>query len=250
MQAIRIFVVINFLLLQLLSLTSCGRNSGEVWEDSKSAGRHMSRGVRTLGGKHGDSRAVQDRQDFMPAEMGYYEDSGYYADNEAAPVEEFVPLSDQINNQDVAMGDFVSRQPRETPGDPGSSIPGINAFQDPNINPAWGGVFRNITFDYNSNLVKGQENLDTVHRVADYMRRNNNTYIFIEGHCDERGPEAYNLALGVRRSNSIRNMLIQEGVSPDNIFTISYGKERPLFYDHNEGAWSQNRRAEFKIYQR
>ena len=207
----------------------------------------MSRGMRTLGGKHGDSRAIQNREDFMPYEEVYYSD----ASQPAPMAEEFVPLSDQYTDQqDVAMGDFVTRQPRETPGDPGSSIPGIQAFQDPKANAAWSGLFRNITFDYNSNLVKGQENLETIHRIASYMRENGNTYVFVEGHCDERGPEAYNLALGARRSNSVRNMLIQEGVSPDNIFTISYGKERPLFLEHAEDAWGQNRRAEFKIYQR
>ena len=245
MQTVRVILFIQFIFLGVFS-ASCGRSSNQVWEDSKSASRHMSRGVRTLGGKHGDSRAIQSREEFMPVDEY---SNGYYPENSAPPME-FVPLSDQFNEQEVALGDFVSRQPRETPGDPGSSIPGISAFQDPGMNSAWSGVFRNITFDYNSNLVKGSENLETVHRISDYMRNNQTTYVFVEGHCDERGPEAYNLALGARRSNAVRNMLIQEGVSPDNIFTISYGKEHPLFLDHNEEAWQQNRRAEFKIYQR
>ncbi len=229
-----------------LSITSCQRGSDEVWEDSKSAGRHMSRGLRTMGGKHGDSRAVQYPSDFMPAEDAYYANS-YNAPSMGS---EFVPLSDQSYDDQVAMADYVSQQPRETPGDPGSSIPGINAFQDPSTNPAWSAVFRNITFEYNSNLVKGQDNVNTLHSVASYMRSNPGVCVFIAGHCDERGPEAYNLALGSRRSNAVRNQLIQEGVSPDNIFTISYGKEQPLFYDHNEDSWAQNRRAEFKVYQR
>jgi peptidoglycan-associated lipoprotein len=113
-----------------------------------------------------------------------------------------------------------------------------------------GKVFRNVHFDYNSNLIKGQENFEILKDVGTYMRQNRNTYVFVEGHCDERGPEAYNLALGSQRSNNVRNFLIQEGVSPDNIFTISYGKERPLMHEHCEDAWAQNRRAEFKVYQR
>lgn len=198
-----------------------------------------------MGGKHGDSRAIQYRDEFMP------EDGGYAMDNNGARgIGEFVPLSDQPNDDQVAMADFVSQQPRETPGDPGSSIPGISAFQDPSVNPAWAAVFRNITFDYNSNLVKGQSNLDTLQAVANYMRNNPRVYVFLAGHTDERGPEAYNLALGSRRSNAVRNQLIQEGVNPDNLFTISYGKEQPLFYDHTENSWAQNRRVEFKIYQR
>ena len=140
-------------------------------------------------------------------------------------------------------------QPKETPGDPGSSIPGIEAFRDPSTNPQLSGVFRNVYFEYNSHLVKG-ENADVVRRVADYMRGHPNTYVFVEGHCDERGPEAFNLSLGARRSNGVRSMLVADGVNPDHIFTISFGKERPLVMDHHEEAWSQNRRAEFKVYER
>lgn len=205
----------------------------------------MSRGLRTMGGKNGSSRAVQSRDDF-----GQFGENVEYANSAPVSMGEFVPLCDQSNSDEVAMADFVSQQPRETPGDPGSSIPGISAFQDPSTNPAWAGVFRNITFDYNSNLVKGQDNLETIRSISNYMRSNRNTYVFVEGHTDERGPEAFNLALGSRRSNAVRNLLIQEGVNPDNIFSISYGKERPVFHDRNEESWAQNRRAEFKIYQR
>lgn len=240
----------SYLLLLLLvcfSFTSCNRNRDEVWDDSKSAGRHMSRGIRTLGGKQGDSRAVYSRDDFMPNDDQYY-----YEDNSYAPPmnNEFIPLQDQYNPQEMAIGEYINPQPRETPGDPGSSIPGIEAFRDPSMNPSLAGVFRNIYFDYNSNLVKGRDNLDIARDVARYMRSSRNTYVFVEGHCDERGPEAYNLSLGSQRSNAVRNLLIQEGVSPDNIFTISYGKERPLIHEHNEEAWAQNRRVEFKVYQR
>lgn len=245
MQLKRLFLVTSVLCLGLLagsSLTGCRRSSGEFWEDSKSAGRHMSRGLRTMGGKHGDSRAVQYREEFMPME-----DNDYFSNNQF--IEDFVPLSDQSPGDQIAMADYVSRQPRETPGDPGSSVPSIDAFQDPSANAAWSKTFRNIHFGYDSNLVKGQENLEIIHSAANHLRTHPNLYVFVEGHCDERGPEAYNLALGARRSNAVRNMLIQEGANPNQVFTISYGKERPLMYGHNEESWSQNRRAEFKIYQ-
>jgi peptidoglycan-associated lipoprotein len=203
----------------------------------------MGRGVRTLGGKHGDSRQIQSRDEF------YVDEDGNYVSN-APQGNDFIPLDDEPNSEELAMADSLTPQPRENPGDPGSSIPGIDAFRDPSTIPGLSGVFRNIYFEYNSNLIKGQDNLEIVKNVSDYMRRNGSTYIFVEGHCDERGPEAYNLALGARRANAVRNMLISEGVSPDNVFTISYGKERPLMLEHHDEAWSQNRRAEFKVYQR
>lgn len=246
-----------------LSMTSCRRGSNEVWEDSKTAGRHMSRGLRTMGGKHGHSRAVNSRDEFAPGDEWYAADGstpvqeayippqdGYSLNQGNSAMGDFVPLRDQTGSDDVSMADFVSQQPRETPGDPGSSIPGISAFQDPSTNSQWAAVFKNITFEYNSNLVKGQDNLDTLRAIADYMKSHPTVYVFVEGHTDERGPEAFNLSLGSRRSNAVRNLLLQDGVNPDNVFTISYGKEKPIFHDHNEEAWTQNRRAEFKIYQR
>lgn len=265
MQPSKLLLAIYIMLLGM-SMTACNRTSNDVWEDSKSARRHMSRGVRTLGGKGGNSRAIQSRDQFMPGEPGYYpDDDAYNVDNNinynpnnavssstspSSSMHDFVPLSDQPNDDMVAMANYVSQQPRETPGDPGSSIPSIDYFQDPSNNPALAAVFRHIYFEYNSSLVKGQDNLNVIREVANYMKRNRNTYAFVEGHCDERGPEAYNLALGSHRSNSVRNILLQEGVNPDNVFTISYGKERPLTLEHNENAWNQNRRAEFKVYQR
>lgn len=226
-----------------LCLTSCTRNSDDVWEDAKSAGRHMSRGVNALGGYSGDSRQVCSRADFEGVDDDYAADQGGgYRDCE------YVPL-DQCDDE-LAMADMVARQPRETPGEEGSSIPGIEAFRDPSTIPELAGVFKNVYFEYNSSLVKGQDSIQTIHNIADYMRSHPNFYIFVEGHTDERGPQAYNLALGARRSNAVRNMLISEGVNPDNIFTVSYGKERPVILERHEEGWAKNRRAEFKVYSR
>ena len=69
----------------------------------------------------------------------------------------------------------------------------------------------------------------------------------IEGHCDERGSEEYNLALGEKRAIAARDYLIQLGVAKDSMSVISYGKERPLNPAHNEQAWAENRRDEFVI---
>lgn len=233
---------IEKLLLVFLSasiLTGCCRSSNEVWDDARTASRHVTRGVCALGGKHGDSRVVCCPEQF------YTQDDDYYAYGT-----EFVPLADANNGGDVSLAEFVARQPSTTPGDPGSPIPGIEAFKDPSIIAGMDKIFRNVSFEYNSNLVKGQNNIDTVRNIADYMRMHPNVYVFIEGHCDERGPEAYNLALGSRRANAVRNALIEQGVNPDNLFIISYGKERPLVFEHHDEAHAANRRVEFKIYQK
>ncbi len=74
-----------------------------------------------------------------------------------------------------------------------------------------------------------------------------NVKILIEGHCDERGSEEYNLALGDKRANAAKEFLIKEGVDPSRIRTISYGEERPFDPRHNEEAWAKNRRAHFVL---
>jgi peptidoglycan-associated lipoprotein len=69
----------------------------------------------------------------------------------------------------------------------------------------------------------------------------------IEGHCDERGTQDYNLALGEKRAQSVRNHLIQLGVPGDSLFTMSYGKEKPEKDGQTEAEWKYNRRCEFSV---
>jgi len=69
----------------------------------------------------------------------------------------------------------------------------------------------------------------------------------LEGHCDERGSEKYNLALGDRRANAAKEFLVGQGISSERIDTISYGKERPVCTEHNEECWQKNRRAHFVL---
>ena len=74
-------------------------------------------------------------------------------------------------------------------------------------------------------------------------KRHNKTNVIVQGYCDERGTREYNLALGERRANAVKEYLVSHGVDADRISTISYGKERPAVLGSNEAAWAQNRRA-------
>lgn len=84
---------------------------------------------------------------------------------------------------------------------------------------------------------------DILRRQAAYLSENPGISITIEGHADERGTREYNLGLGDRRANSVKDYLLSLGVRASRVRTISYGKERPVALGHNEAAWSQNRRA-------
>lgn len=78
---------------------------------------------------------------------------------------------------------------------------------------------------------------------AGWLKKNPDVTVTIEGHCDERGTREYNLALGERRANAVKNYLVALGIDPNRLSTISYGKERPAVEGSNEYAWSQNRRG-------
>ncbi len=84
---------------------------------------------------------------------------------------------------------------------------------------------------------------DILSKNVETLKNNPKIVVQIEGHADERGTVEYNLALGQKRASSVRTYLIAAGIDSQRIFTISYGKERPLDPEHNEDAWSKNRRA-------
>ena len=82
---------------------------------------------------------------------------------------------------------------------------------------------------------------------AAWLKDHASVKLLIEGHCDERNTEEYNLALGWRRANAVKAYLAQLGVAADRISTISYGEEKPFATCHNESCWSQNRRVHFVV---
>ena len=83
----------------------------------------------------------------------------------------------------------------------------------------------------------------TLRKQADYLRKNKNLKVVIEGHADERGTREYNLALGERRANAAKDYLMTYGISGKRLSVISYGKEKPVNSASTTLAWSQNRRA-------
>ena len=99
-----------------------------------------------------------------------------------------------------------------------------------------------VFFGYDSSEldVDAQELLQD--QVA-WLKQHSNVSVIVEGHCDERGTREYNLALGEKRAQAVKNYLISLGINSSRVSTISYGKERPAVVGSHEGAWSQNRRS-------
>lgn len=103
-----------------------------------------------------------------------------------------------------------------------------------------------IHFAYNQFTLEDQARA-TLEQNATYLRNNPGLKVVIEGHCDERGSDEFNLALGERRAVAARNYLVSLGIAAERLSIISYGEEQPLVAAANEDAWAKNRRAEFKV---
>ncbi|WP_462269113.1 OmpA family protein [Desulfobacter sp.] len=105
---------------------------------------------------------------------------------------------------------------------------------------------QNILFDFDSAELTGQAKV-LLREKADWLQANPSETVMIEGHCDERGTTVYNLALGERRANTVRTYLVNLGVSPRRLGTVSYGEEKPLDPAPTEAAYRINRRAQFVV---
>ncbi|MCS7090017.1 MAG: peptidoglycan-associated lipoprotein Pal [Verrucomicrobiota bacterium] len=103
-----------------------------------------------------------------------------------------------------------------------------------------------VYFDFDSAVIKSSER-PKIDVVAAHLQSNPFHALIVEGHCDERGTEEYNRALGERRALAVREVLLASGIEPERIVTISYGEDRPVDPGHNEEAWRKNRRAEFVL---
>jgi peptidoglycan-associated lipoprotein len=217
-------LTLSLLCFCLLTLGSCNK---DLSDDSTSMGNYKRAKERILWGS-------QDSEEFasLSSSLLFTEE------------DDFVPLQDEDLKQQFT--EAVFKQPKESPGEEESSIPGINGFETPQRELA--SIFQLLHFNTDEHCLRNAEDQKTIQKIADYLKGHKNTYIFVEGHCDQRAPEAYNLSLGTRRANSIRSLLIQQGVSPEQIYTISYGKERLLNTDSSPSAWAQNRRAGFKVF--
>lgn len=107
-------------------------------------------------------------------------------------------------------------------------------------------VLETVYFDYDKYELR-QDARESLSRNAEWLKSESGVQLQIGGHCDERGTEEYNLALGDRRAASVKNYLISLGVDESRLLTVSFGEEMPADPGHNEEAWSHNRRAEFRI---
>lgn len=218
-----------FFAAALVVISGCARNSSQTWEDVKTAGRYMQRGVDALWGKEYESRMLTSDEEFIGPD-----------DNE------FIPLSDSDLKNSFAATDMALPQPKGTPGQKG--LPSLDQFYAPTA--ALRGLFQAMHFDTDEYVLKDKNELQIIFEIASHMKKNPQMYLVVTGHCDERASASYNMALGMRRANYIRGLLVKNGVDLNRIYTVSKGKEDPLALGHSPEDWRINRRAEFKIHEK
>ena len=206
--------------------TGCRRNSSQTWEDVKTAGRYMQRGVDALWGKDAESRMLASDEEF------------------SGPYDEFIPLNDSDLKGVAKNFDTALPQPRGIPG--ANGIPNLDQFYAP---PETIG-FQFVHFETDEHVLRDKADVQMIHQIVAHMKQHPNDLLLIEGHTDERASASYNLALGMRRANHIRQLLVKSGVNLNRIYTVSRGKEQPLALGHTPDDWKNNRRAEFKIYEK
>jgi peptidoglycan-associated lipoprotein len=218
-----------FLCAIVLLSTSCVRSSSESWEDCKTAGRYIGRGLDALCGKSYESRMLTSDEEFV---------GPYDAD--------FIPLkSDDLKNS-FAVSDTPLAQPKGIPGQKG--IPPLSDFYAaPDVLQT---LFHAVHFETDDHTVRDRVELQMLLEMASYLKKHPSVYLVIEGHADERASASYNMALGMRRANYVRSFLVKNGVDQNKIYTVSHGKERPIALGHTAEQWKLNRRSEFKIYER
>lgn len=149
----------------------------------------------------------------------------------AAPVSEATPPASST--------DFQQQQPMsgETAPKPGVGEEELNLVQS---------QLGDVYYDFDKYNLK-PEARETLARNAEVLKQHPAVNVFVEGHCDERGTNEYNLALGERRATASKNYLVQSGVAPERLYVISYGEERPQCFEHGESCWWKNRRAHFAV---
>ncbi len=214
----------------LVLLTSgCQNSSGATWENMKTAGRYIQRGVDAALGKDYESRMLADDDEFI----GPYD-------------AEFIPLSEGDLKNTVASNDMALPQPRGIPGQKG--VPALDQYYNPSAELK--ALFQTVHFDTDEHVLRNKDELQAVQKLAAYLKQNPSVYLAIFGHCDERASASYNISLGMRRANYIRGLLVKQGVDLNRLYTISRGKEDPIAGGHTAADWQTNRRAEFKIYEK
>ncbi len=221
---------ILFLLIFSIFLTGCQRTSSEAWEDVKTAGRYVKKSVQALFGFDVDeSRQIVSYDDFNGPDHS-----------------DFIPLQDADLQKSAYIQDQMVEQPVKLPKAPAKKKGKFDHFVD--ASKRYGDIFRTLHFSTDNHVITEKKDLISIDKIALFLKKHPKAHLLIEGHCDERASADYNIALGMRRAQHVRVLLTKKGVNPQQIYTVSYGKEKPLSLGGSNQDRQKNRRAHFKLF--
>ena len=172
--------------------------------------------------------------------------AGVLAGCGSAPTKE----QDGARVEDRIPSAVAAPEPQARPADPGASSKPLGTGKvavDPLKDPGSILSKRSIYFDFDSNLVK-DEFKPIVAAHARYLGLNRSVRTRVEGNADERGSREYNLALGQRRADAVKQMMQLLGASAEQVETVSFGEEKPKATGHDEASWAENRRADVRYH--
>lgn len=156
---------------------------------------------------------------------------------------QMVQDDDALSQAPAVTGDTSSATPAPTPvaQEPVVKDDSLSTETATAVEP-----FETIYFDLDSYVLR-QDARDALNKNAQWLLKQTTAKVRLEGNCDERGSDEYNLALGEKRAKAAKSYLVTLGVPAERLDTISYGKEKPVDPGHNEAAWAKNRRVDFVI---
>jgi peptidoglycan-associated lipoprotein len=163
-----------------------------------------------------------------PPEEAAAAPEGTVSEEVMEPEEEFIEPEEEFIEEDAIVEEEEPEEPALSPEEEAKLI------------------FKDVLFDYDRYTIRPDAR-PALDAVASFLGNNLNLNVVIEGHCDERGTDEYNLALGEKRSRATKDYLVSLGVSPLRMIIITYGEEKPLCTEKDDVCWQQNRRAHFAI---
>ena len=243
--------LLTAVLFGLSFMTACSKNlmPPEGLDGAAPVGSQMSQSSDSRGGA-GDGAGGGAGRGFNITEQGNGSGSGFLTEENVGESARSGGFSSGGSDDGSALGGgrFQSDAEPFLGNDSGSGGSGFGSGMDEARTLPFKDTssLQDIHFKFDRNDLD-EDSRATLRRNASYLKANASAVIEIQGHCDERGTNNYNVALGERRAHSTKMYLVSQGVSARRIHTISYGEERPFCFDSNAACWQKDRRAHFRV---
>jgi len=243
-------LVLMVLFTGLMGAGRCGKDAKLKIESAKEAVSEARRAEAPTYApdefRSAEDALLQAQEQYDRFRFGRAEESAVTAEREARLAKELA--LEARAREDIRMERAQEERRAEELAYNVSSVFGDTALQEVPPEEQAGMALHDVHFPFDSSLLNEAAN-GLLALNAEWLKDHPSVKVEIEGHCDERGTEEYNLALGARRAETVYDFLVDYGIDPKRLRTISYGESVPLDPGHDEQAWAKNRRVHFAVIQ-